>query len=225
MFQICNLQNHIYNASEGVQRYVNGKIAVLDYDDLIIEIVDSVVVTDSIISQLTATEVRHVNSPTGRKVLTTFLPRCDTSPPNSFLEWSLDKRVLTLKLKPRGIKHSIGLLRQDCMSQTIDNLKHGVLQYDNIKLLEYTYEDEIGAFAELHVNYAFRYGNYLIMRLTVEAVVAMSIRIPLLRPSLVFLGNKLLGCYVTYTAHSYKIYNPLSPELESKLLFFLKDKY
>lgn len=211
MFQICNLQNHIYTGRKGDQRYLEGEVAVLDYDDFTIEIVDSNLLTRSILNQCVAIK---------RTEQIVYLPRCNELPSNDLLYWKLHRKSNIVRLFLHKLRHDIDIVTRERTLSGVVIQKLGVLRYDGIRLLDFVYRDDLPF--ELYVNYAFMHGECLIMRLTVAM---NTIHISQIKFSLVFLGDKLLGCYVTYAANDYKIYNSLSPELESKLLFFLKDKY
>ena len=52
MFQAVNLNNRVYNGSNNLLRRLEKRAAILDYNDLVVEIVDTALLSESIVSNM-----------------------------------------------------------------------------------------------------------------------------------------------------------------------------
>lgn len=214
MFQFCNLCNHVYTGSRGCTAYIPDKVAVLDYDDLIIEIVPGNLFTPDILNNFVA--VRRVG------FTTQFRDTCDEAPHSNIFYWIAAQKHDSAKFFFRGLPHEVRLKLSRQLYSSGNEGIWGTVYYDRTGILNFDCgtEDCI-----LCVNYAFIHGNYLIVRMSIFEETAQYIICPRLNFSFVFLDEKLIGCYVTWTSYVCKVFKPLDSDLEAKLTFFLKDKY
>lgn len=211
MFQVCNLGNHIYTGDVYPTISLPDDIVVLDYDDLIIEIVKTSACINQIQSDLVAI------SPIDFYNVNYYLPYLDTQCYNNFIRWQLCKKnEVELVLGGEGHRLALNLY----VSMTGDFFDREVrckLVYDSVRLFGFNYHSE----CELHINYAFRHNEFIILRLSICDDTQQQV----FNLSLVFRHRTLLGCYITHAFDEYHIVKPISKGLESKLKFFLQDKY
>lgn len=213
MFQICNLENNIYRGGSGRTSNLEDNINVLDYDDLTIETVNF----DLCIPLFRSSFVAH-KSEYGMVFFLAYLDRQDY---NDLIQWRCHLGDNSVQLKVRGTNHKIRLRTCVMAADTLQDITYCRIQYDSTYLFEFSYVQ-----CELHVNYAFRYKSYLILRMTVYTLGLRDQITPIYSFSLVFRDEVLLGLYVTYAlSNNYHVIKPIPKELESKLMFFLRDKW
>lgn len=209
MFQICNLENNIYSGRSG--NSIEDNINVLDYDDLTIETVNFDLCVPLFRSSFVALTAKYG--------FVVFLAYLDHQDYNDLIKWDCYPKAHLVKLTLRDISHKIRLKTYVIMPNV--DRRYYRLKYDSTCLFECDYFS-----CELHVNYAFRYNSYIILRLTVYTLGLRGQITPVYSFSLVFRDEVLLGLYMTYASlNNYRIVKPISTGLEAKLMFFFKDKW
>lgn len=208
MFQAVNLNNRVYNGSNNLLRRLEKRVAILDYDDLVVEIIDTALLPESIVSNMG--NYRVVETFSGSvSVFSACVKKQLTSP---IISWEFEDSINeVININLLGVGHTISVRKAkffDCVS------------FDDVMLLHCERTPSIGGIC---LDYAFSIGGYLIIRMSLYTAT----HAPGAMFSLVFRDAELLGCYTTWVSKKVELepIKPIPSSLKAMLLMTLKDKY
>lgn len=202
MFQIVNPGNRIYTGVDDRIFHPSSKLAILDYDDLVVEVVDFSALTPNICSNIYKFDL--VGPP--NQLFIRINPYITIQNYNSYISWRGFRDNMAVKLKLNGTLSTLSMLELEGIPGQVgsDRCKYLILLNDTT-ILEFWCEAKRNCY--LHPEYAFQVGDYVLFRLSVElggtikafgGINVKTVSLVSLMFTLVFHNDIFLGCNTTY---------------------------
>lgn len=231
MFQIVNPCNRVYTGVDQRIFLPSSELAILDYDDLVVELVNFSSLTPDILDNIyTFKLVGLFNQPYIR-----ITPYITIQNYNKYISWQSFRDNTAIKLSLGGTLSTLSMLGVRGISGGVgaDHCRH-LIFLDDITILEFWWESR--GVCLLHPEYAFRLGDYILFRLSIELGVATKLFEGVSTKTAGFLGimftlvfhkGTFIGCNTTYVHDdvSIEIKAPVQQGVVSKIALMCNDMY